>query len=340
MQITECAIMGRLWLLERASPEEQDLVLERGRSIAEEVIRGELANARLLSPSAHRMIMHQGRADSLGLRSPKRRRNRLGRMTRPRPYRRMGGEYWLTSQIYYIVDNGRIVAAVPLSHNQLDTIEEFGDQPDNDEPCVSILELVRQSLEEPVSGIRPVAPSSHEPESKPITSRTALTVPRWMQRSDGRWTLLVLDDDETAQASVRRVNKWMRKEFRDLRPEPVFAERSHDVIGDVKEELRKTWHLHTSDIPKLRGMNWRWCGLPVTASALRWWKRMFRHVAPAHGKLVMLVTPNMARKILAIVDDSPRSAWRTNPASVRHGRAFRLVWDTETSRLAITDEDF
>ena len=339
-EVTECAIQGRLCLLEGASLKEQRFVLESGLGIAAEVIRGEVANARRLSQEAHRMIMHPGRQAMLGLRAPKQRRDRHhGQFFPPRPFAKIGGEYWLMSQdVYYVVDNGRVVAAERLTQNQLNTIEGFGDLPGPDEPLVSILDLVRQSLEElPESGIQ-LIPSSREPESQRIISRSALPIPRWMKRAEAEWTLLVLDDDEHVVASVRRVHRWMRKEFRNVRPEPVFADRSRGVIVDVKDALRKTRYLRSSDIPKLCGVNWY--GAPLTASALRWWNRMFRHVSPAHGKLVMLVTPDMARRILAVIDDAPRSAWRTNPSSVSHGHAFRIAWNQPTSRFAIAAEEF
>lgn len=340
--VTDCAIQGRLRLLECASFEEQEYVLEESRGIAEEVIRGELAHARLMSPAAHRMLMHPGRRAKLGQRAPQRRRDRHhGHLLPPSPFARMGGEYWLTCRlIYYVVDNGRVIAAQQLTQNQLDTIREFGDLPGPDQPHMSILELVQQSLEDlPASGIQPV-PSLCAPESKPIMSRSALPIPRWMERPGADWTLLVLDTDEPVATAVRRVNRWMRKEFHGKRPEPVFAERARAAVGDVMDALRETRNLRSSDIPKLRGVNRHWPGIPLSACALRWWNRMFRHVSPSNGKLVMLVTPDTARKMLSVIDDSPRTSWRTNPATVSHGHAFRITWDIPTSRFAITDEKF
>ncbi|MFA5185967.1 MAG: hypothetical protein WC551_05745 [Patescibacteria group bacterium] len=313
---------------ENADRDDVNMVLSL-RSIAEEIIRDEIAGAVEMSPEARRIFIHPGREACLGMIKPAVHFDRVGRRTQAMPHRRNDSGYFWSGDVVYILDHNVVVTCIIPDANQVDSL--FRVMPEtgrHEAPRRSIVKAVQEaaSLKEPVSqviAIRPTGSAKPKKEEEKHFKREAPPTAKWLGKEDAKWLVLVVDDLEDSLDQIRRAIALIRKEAGDSSL-AVHVERSdcrttkaiHKKLGFAKD-------FRVKDLPAMPAIDWRKCREDLPNTARKWWAEML-DAGQSLGKLVCVVTPETARSILEIAAGSSDASWRRDREVTKAGTLLKI----------------
>ncbi len=301
------------------------------RTVAEEIIRDEVAKAIEMTPEARRIFIHPGREAADGQIKPAVHFNRSGRRVHAARFRRNENVYlWSESgDVVYILDHDTVVTCIDPNTNQFDSLRRVMPETGRHEaPRRSIVKAVQEaaSLQEPVSlviAIRPTENAKPKKEEESHFKREAPPTAKWLGKEDAKWLVLVVDDLADSLDQVRRAIALVRKEAGDSSL-AVHVERSDcRTVKAIQKKLGFAKDFRVKDLPAMPAIDWRRCKEDLPNTARKWWLEML-DAGQSLGKLVCVVTPETARSILEIAAGSSDASWRRDREVAKAGTLLKI----------------
>lgn len=301
------------------------------RTIAEEIIKDEVAGAVEMTPRARRIFIHPGREAVDGQIRPAAYFDRTGRRVHASRFRRNENIYlWSGSgDVVYVLDHDTVVTCIIPDDNQYDTLRR--EMPENERleaPRRSIVKAVQEaaSLQEPVSqviAIRHVETAKSNKKEERYFKREAPPTAKWLSKDDAKWLVLVVDDLEDSSDQIRRAMLLIRKEAGDAGL-AVHVERADcRTLKTIQKKLDFARDFKVKDLPAMPAVEWKKYEEDLPNTARKWWVEMLE-AGQSLGKLVCVVTPETARSILEIAAGSSDANWRKDREATKAGTLLKI----------------
>lgn len=289
MIVSKLAVIRRLQAV-GAFPEERDLVFGCGRQAMWNVMLRELAAAHLLSRRAHRLISHPERA----------RRNDMGQ------------QYWVNDLLYVVVGD-TIATVCILTSEQIDSLEQVeGRSCPVTQPALltqdQLVDAIYKAMDEltPRSGVRSmnrVGTTRWAPQvlDAPSTvNRQMLKFPRWFS-AGGSIHLIVVPSHVVFRDQLHDISncttRWMRRELCGNRPNTLWYDPSSEMARSMIQKFRRTRCLPFA----VESLEEPLDAEVVTRPAYALWKQLLGGDTPTLGRLMVLVTPTVASKLVRLI---------------------------------------